>query len=39
MKPDLHKFKGNVQRLTAKASPEIPIYFNDLKIDCISIHL
>ena len=39
MKPDLHKFTGYVQPLTAKAWPGLPIYFNYLKIDSISVSL
>ena len=31
MKPDLHKFTGYVQPLTAKAWPGIPIYFKHFK--------
>lgn len=39
MKPDLHKFTGCVQPLTAKTWPDLPIYFNDLKTDFIGINL
>jgi hypothetical protein len=35
MKPDLHKFTGNVQPLTANTWPGIPDYFNYLNIDFI----
>ena len=37
MKPDLHKFTGYVQPLTAKHGPDLPIYFNYLKTDSIGI--
>jgi hypothetical protein len=37
MKPDLHKFTGYEQPLTAKTWPGLPIYFYYLKIDFISI--
>jgi hypothetical protein len=39
MKPSLHKFTGYVQPLTAKAWLDLPIYFNNLKNDFISISL
>jgi len=39
MKPDLHKFTGYVQPLTAKACPDLPVYFNDLKIYFIGVSL
>ncbi len=37
MKPDLHKFTGYVQPLTAKAWLYLPIFFKYLKIDFINI--
>jgi len=39
MKPDLHKFTGYVQPLTAETWPGSPIYFIYLKIDFINISL
>ena len=39
MMPDLHKFTGYVQPLTAKTWPGLPIYFNYLNNDFIDINL
>lgn len=32
MKPNLHKFTGYVQPLTAKTWPDLPVYFKKIKI-------
>lgn len=37
MKPDLHKLEGNVQPLTAKILPEIPVFLKLFKSAYISI--
>ena len=39
MKPDLHKFTGYVQPLTAETKPELPDNLNYLKIYFIGINL